>query len=70
MNYRYYRLNRTKQERSSREVGKVTSKASKMETAIGSKFSGSDPVRIFSALRDIVQEANNNDLTEGQLFWR
>ena len=68
MNYRYYRLNRTKQERSSREVGKVTSKASKMETAIGSKFSGSDPVRIFSALRDIVQEANNNDLTEGQLF--
>ena len=68
MNYRYYRLNRTKQERSSYEVGKVNSRASKIETGIGDKFSGSDPVRIFSALRDIVQEANNNKVTEGQLF--
>ena len=68
MNYRYYRLARTKQERSSYEVGKVHSKASKIETALGRKFSGSDPIRIFSALRDIVQEANSNKVTEGQLF--
>ena len=68
MNYRSYRLVRPKQERTAREVGKVQSRASKIEAAIGSKFSGSDPVRIFSSLRDIVQEANNNRLTEGQLF--
>ena len=69
VDYRCYRLLRVKQTRTPNETGKVNSLTSKMEKALGErKFDGKDPVLIFSALSNIVEEADNMKMTEAQLF--
>ena len=69
VNYRYYRLDDMRQVRTAKETGKVHSLGSKLESAMGSeKFTGKDPILVFTFLRSAVEEANQIGMSEAQLF--
>ncbi len=70
MNYRYYRLQRTTRRRDASAMLDGNKRVKALTYALGAnfKFSGEDPILIFSFLTRLVEEADLNGLNEAQLY--
>lgn len=67
--YRTYRLQDTAQRRTGSENGKVRDRIKREKLTFGdSNFSGEDTILILELLARIVEEANNNQMSEARAF--
>lgn len=67
LNYRYYRLLRLDTRRDTRTMLDTSTRIKALQlTMSDSKFSGSDPILIFDFLTRLTEEADINQMTEGQ----
>ena len=69
LSYRYYRLHKTNANRSSATMTRLHKTLKNLELTMREyKFSGEDPILIFDFLSRLVEEADTNSMTEGQLM--
>ena len=66
LDYRYYRLRKTSQSRSSRDTGKAKEYVKRMEYTLKEhSFNGTDPIRVLAFLAKFVEEADILRMSEG-----
>lgn len=69
MSYRYYRLMRTSDRRSSRSTGMLSALLKRMGLTMKEhSFSGDDPIMVFDFLTRFVEEADTLSMSEAQAF--
>ena len=69
LDYRYYRLRRTSQSRSSRDTGKAKEYVKRMEYILKEySFNGTGPIRVLAFLEKFVEEADILRMSEEQAF--
>ena len=69
MNYRYYRLKRTKGSRSSKHILEVRKHLKSLDITLKEyKFNGQDPILVFDFLSRFVEQADTLRMTEMQAF--
>ena len=66
LNYRYYRLQRTRVTRSSERTLEVKKHIKSLDLSLRKKFTGKDPVMILNFLTRFVEEADIIKMTEAQ----
>ena len=69
LSYRYYRLQKTNANRSNASTTRLHKTLKNLELTMKEhKFSGEDPILVFDFLSRLVEEADTNGMSEGQLI--